>query len=87
VRRDGDRHGTTHEGRGHSRLGATIVPATYDECWRTVESHASPRMRGRFIHPFDDDRFIAGNATLGSRSSRTCHAWTRLSAPSAAADF
>jgi threonine dehydratase len=47
------------------RLGATIVPATYDECWRTVESHASPRMRGRFIHPFDDDRFIAGNATLG----------------------
>ena len=47
------------------RLGATIVSATYDECWRTVESHASPRMRGRFIHPFDDDRFIAGNATLG----------------------
>ena len=47
------------------RLGATIVPATYDECWLTVESHASPRMRGRFIHPFDDDRFIAGNATLG----------------------
>lgn len=47
------------------RLGATIVPATYDECWRTVESHASPRMRGRFVHPFDDDRFIAGNATLG----------------------
>jgi threonine dehydratase len=47
------------------RLGATIVPATYDECWQTVESHASPRMRGQFIHPFDDDRFIAGNATLG----------------------
>jgi threonine dehydratase len=47
------------------RLGATIVPATYDECWQTVESHASPRMHGRFIHPFDDDRFIAGNATLG----------------------
>ena len=47
------------------QLGATIVPATYDDCWRTVESHASPRMRGRFIHPFDDDRFIAGNATLG----------------------
>jgi threonine dehydratase len=47
------------------RLGATIVAATYDECWRTVESHASPRMRGRFVHPFDDDQFIAGNATLG----------------------
>jgi threonine dehydratase len=46
-------------------LGATLVTATYDECWRTVEAHASPRMRGRFIHPFDDDHFIAGNATLG----------------------
>lgn len=47
------------------RLGATIVPATYDECWQTVEAHGSPRMRGRFVHPFDDDHFIAGNATLG----------------------
>jgi threonine dehydratase len=47
------------------RLGATLVPATYDECWKTVEAHSSSRMRGRFIHPFDDDRFIAGNATLG----------------------
>ena len=47
------------------RLGATIVRATYDECWRTVESHASDRMRGHFVHPFDDDRFIAGNATAG----------------------
>ena len=47
------------------RLGATIVPATYDECWRTVEQHGSERMRGLFIHPFDDDRFIAGNGTAG----------------------
>ena len=47
------------------RLGATIVKATYDECWRTVESHRSDRMTGYFVHPFDDDRFIAGNATAG----------------------
>jgi len=47
------------------RLGAEIVPATYDECWTTVETHASARMRGRFVHPFDDDQFIAGNGTLG----------------------
>jgi threonine dehydratase len=47
------------------RLGAAIVPASYDECWRTVEAHGSERMRGRFIHPFDDDRFIAGNGTAG----------------------
>ncbi len=47
------------------KLGATIVRASYDECWRTVEAHASDRMRGYFIHPFDDDDFIAGNATAG----------------------
>jgi threonine dehydratase len=51
--------------RSIERLGATIVQATYDECWKTVEAHASPRMRGHFVHPFDDDDFIAGNATAG----------------------
>ncbi len=51
--------------RSIEKLGATIVTADYDECWRTVESHASPRMRGHFVHPFDDDDFIAGNATAG----------------------
>ena len=51
--------------RAIERLGATIVRATYDECWRTVETHGSDRMTGHFIHPFDDDRFIAGNATAG----------------------
>ncbi len=48
-----------------ARLGATIIKASYDECWRTVEAHASSRMRGHFVHPFDDDDFIAGNATAG----------------------
>lgn len=51
--------------RAIERLGATIVRATYDECWRTVETHRSDRMRGTFVHPFDDDAFIAGNATAG----------------------
>jgi len=45
------------------RLGATIVKATYDECWKTVESHRSDRMTGRLVHPFDDDDFISGNGT------------------------
>ena len=51
--------------RAIERLGASIVRATYDECWRTVESHGSDRMAGHFVHPFDDDQFIAGNATAG----------------------
>jgi threonine dehydratase len=48
-----------------ARLGARIVRASYDECWDTVERHSSPRMEGTFVHPFDDDRFIAGNGTAG----------------------
>jgi threonine dehydratase len=47
------------------RLGASIVKASYDECWQTVVAHASDRMAGFFVHPFDDDRFIAGNGTIG----------------------
>ena len=51
--------------RAIERLGASIVRVTYDECWKTVEAHSSDRMSGYFVHPFDDDRFIAGNATAG----------------------
>src|SRR4051795_604570 len=49
--------------RAIDRLGASIVRATYDECWRTVEEHRSSRMTGHFVHPFDDDDFISGNGT------------------------
>ncbi len=51
--------------RSVERLGASIVKATYDECWRTVEQHRSDRMHGQFVHPFDDDLFISGNGTIG----------------------
>jgi threonine dehydratase len=47
------------------RLGAKIVKATYEECWKAVEAHASDRMSGQFVHPFDDDAFISGNGTIG----------------------
>jgi threonine dehydratase len=45
------------------RLGASIVKAPFDECWRAVEHHESDRMTGRLVHPFDDDDFISGNGT------------------------
>ncbi len=51
--------------RAIERLGASIVKATYDECWRTVIQHGSERMTGHFVHPFDDDHFISGNGTIG----------------------
>ena len=51
--------------RAIERLGARIVTASYDECWKTVEQHQRDRFPGHFIHPFDDDRFISGNGTIG----------------------
>jgi threonine dehydratase len=50
--------------RALERLGADIVEAPYEECWRTVETRRSDRMQGQFVHPFDDDRFISGNGTI-----------------------
>jgi len=46
-------------------LGARIVPVSYDEAWRAVEEHGHDGMEGVFIHPFDNDDFIAGHATMG----------------------
>ena len=51
--------------RAIDRLGARIVTASYDECWKTVEQHQRDRLPGHFIHPFDDDQFISGNGTIG----------------------
>ena len=47
------------------RLGAAIVPASYDACWQALEDRAHPAMKGAFVHPFEDDQFIAGNASIG----------------------
>jgi threonine dehydratase len=47
------------------RLGAAIVKASYDECWTALGARRHPAMTGTFVHPFEDDAFIAGNATIG----------------------
>ena len=47
------------------RLGADIVKATYDEAWKALGERAHPAMDGAFVHPFEDDAFIAGNASIG----------------------
>ena len=47
------------------RLGARIVPASYDQCWAALADRAHPAMEGTFVHPFEDDAFIAGNASAG----------------------
>lgn len=47
------------------RLGARIRQASMDECWTAVTERKHPAFQGVFVHPFDDDDFIAGNATAG----------------------
>jgi threonine dehydratase len=47
------------------RLGASIRQASMDECWTAVCERKHPAFQGVFVHPFDDDDFIAGNATCG----------------------
>jgi len=46
-------------------LGAKIVKAPFDACWRAMDERAFPGVEGTFVHPFDDHNFIAGNASLG----------------------
>ncbi len=46
-------------------LGANIVKASWDACWEGLERRGFPGVEGTFVHPFDDDNFIAGNATAG----------------------
>lgn len=46
-------------------LGARIVPVPYEVAWRAVEEHDFEAMQGVFIHPFDNDDFIAGHGTMG----------------------
>ena len=46
-------------------LGATIIPVSYEQAWKAAEAHAFAGLDGTFIHPFDNDRFIAGHGTMG----------------------
>jgi threonine dehydratase len=46
-------------------LGARLVLAPYEVCWKALDDRAYPGIEGTFIHPFDDDDFIAGHATMG----------------------
>jgi threonine dehydratase len=46
-------------------LGARIVKAPFDVCWKAMDERRYPGIEGTFVHPFDDHNFIAGNASLG----------------------
>src|SRR5438067_5895612 len=46
-------------------LDARLFPVPYDVAWKTLEERSFPGAEGTFIHPFDDDNFIAGHGTMG----------------------
>src|SRR6476619_1049620 len=46
-------------------LGAKLVLVSYEAAWKTLDDRADPGVDGTFIHPFDDDDFIAGHGTMG----------------------
>jgi threonine dehydratase len=46
-------------------LGAKLIPVPYDVAWKALDERVFPGAEGTFIHPFDDDNFIAGHATMG----------------------
>jgi len=46
-------------------LGAKLILVPYEIAWQALEARSYPGAEGTFVHPFDDDNFIAGHATMG----------------------
>jgi threonine dehydratase len=46
-------------------LGAKLIPVPYDVAWKALDERSFPGAEGTFVHPFDDDNFVAGHATMG----------------------
>src|SRR5258708_16225693 len=44
------------------RLSATLIPVPFDVAWNAMEERAFDGAEGTFIHPFDDQNFVTGNA-------------------------
>ncbi len=46
-------------------LGAKLIPVPYEIAWKALDERSFSGVDGTFIHPFDDDDFIAGHGTMG----------------------
>src|ERR1700676_1644814 len=49
-------------------LGAKLIPVPYEVAWQALEARSYPGADGTFVHPFDDNNFIAGHGTMGLES-------------------
>src|SRR5438477_8784680 len=47
------------------QLGAKLVLVSYDVAWKALDDRAFPGVDGTFVHPFDDNNFIAGHGSMG----------------------
>ena len=46
-------------------LGAQLVLVPHEVAWQALDDRSYPGVSGTFIHPFDDQNFIAGHGTMG----------------------
>lgn len=47
------------------RLGGRVIRVSFDRWWQTFTERSYPGETGAFVHPFDDERVMAGNGTIG----------------------
>ena len=47
------------------RLGARLIPVTFEQWWRVIQEHRFEGIAGEFIHPVADTGVMAGNGTIG----------------------
>ena len=50
--------------RAVERLGGRVIPAPFEQWWRTFETRSYPGIDATFIHAFDDPDVMAGNGTI-----------------------
>ena len=46
-------------------LGAKLMLVSYARAWQALDERSYPGVEGTFIHPFDDENFIAGHGSMG----------------------
>src|SRR5207253_1183672 len=51
--------------RAVERLGGRVLSVPFDRWWQTFSDRGYPGIDGAFVHPFDDERVMAGNGTIG----------------------
>src|SRR5204862_5101221 len=49
--------------RAVERLGGRVITVPFDRWWQTFSDRSFPEIDGTFVHPFDDERVMAGNGT------------------------